>query len=76
MQAAAMRKSIAVYRALADVHSRKIEQLRLRRRSATDSTMVEIDDRLLEQERLIMSLNRAIEATELQVQALLNSQKT
>jgi hypothetical protein len=68
-----MRQSIEVYRALIELHGQKIETLRRRRHDATDSMMVEIDQRLEAHERLVGSLRRAIEATELQVRALQNS---
>jgi hypothetical protein len=68
-----MQKSIAVYHALIDIHQRNLDHLRERRRGATDSVMVEIDERLEAQERLIASLRRAIDATESQLLALRNS---
>jgi hypothetical protein len=60
---AALRETIASYQSLIASYTLAYDRLVIRRRSATDSTMVELDSRMEVNRKTVEAFRRALEAT-------------
>jgi hypothetical protein len=67
--------SVGKYRAMIEKYERAQKMLWERRRGATDHVMVELDDRIIANARMIDALNRVIDVTEKQIQIVRSRSK-